>query len=92
MSNASDLAHAPDERQVEIPSSWNHKSYLLKIKGCPGFRRTPNFKNPNLLLVVNGNTLVFLSLGIGAGGCNRTALAVSRQHNVGRQNNLVTFL
>jgi len=45
-----------------------------------------------LLLVVHCGALVFLALCIGSIGCDRPALAIGRDHNVGRKNNLTAFL
>ena len=44
-----------------------------------------------LLLVVHCGALVFLALSIGSVDCDRAALAIGRDHNVGRQNNLTAF-
>ena len=44
-----------------------------------------------LLLVVHQGALVCLALGIGSVGCDRAALAVGRDHNVGRKHNLAAF-
>jgi hypothetical protein len=44
-----------------------------------------------LLFVVHCGALVFLALCIGSIGCDRAALAVGRDHNVGRKNNLTAF-
>ncbi len=44
-----------------------------------------------LLLVVHCGALVFLALCIGSIGCDRAALAIGRDHNVGRKNNLTAF-
>ena len=44
-----------------------------------------------LLLVVHSGALVFLALCIGSVDCDRAALAIGRDHNVGRQNNLTAF-
>jgi hypothetical protein len=44
-----------------------------------------------LLLVVHCGAFVFLALCIGSIDCDRAALAVGCDHNVGRQNNLTAF-
>src|ERR1035437_825642 len=44
-----------------------------------------------LLLVVHCGALVFLALCIGSIGCDRAALAIGRDHNVGCKNNLPAF-
>jgi hypothetical protein len=44
-----------------------------------------------LLLVVHRGALVFLALCIGSIDCDRAALAIGRDHNVGRKNNLSAF-
>lgn len=44
-----------------------------------------------LLLVVDCGALVFLTLGIGSIDCDGAALAIGRDHDVGRKNNLAAF-
>ena len=44
-----------------------------------------------LLLVVHCSALVFLALCVGSVDCNRAALAIGRDHDMGRENNLPAF-
>jgi hypothetical protein len=44
-----------------------------------------------LLLVIYCGALVFLALCIGSVDCDRAALAIGRDHHVGRENNLTAF-
>src|SRR5947209_17330935 len=44
-----------------------------------------------LLLVVHGSALVFLALCVGCIHCDRAALAIGRDHDVGGENDLPTF-